>query len=297
MGLGLLLFLVTMGAAPFVADFYQHDPRVASTLRICALNFLLLPLTTVSLALLRRALEFKRLRDVMISAAVTGAVVSIGLALLGGGSLAAGGLGVVGGTAVVAAAGAALGSALGANITNAYISEDDSFRIEKFRGGTGIPVIVARGFMTEEDPNWRYAIQMIERRYPDSPIHRLHWGSKELKTLGAFALKNAGKKEAVGFIGRAAARATRQGAKLIVNEKGIWANGNYTTTVLVVNTTYASKYPTALRGLLRGVQGTTAADSWLRGVQDAADAAQGSGGGFGSESVGKRGFGFSSGQD
>jgi NitT/TauT family transport system substrate-binding protein len=43
-----------------------------------------------------------------------------------------------------------------------------------------------------------------------------------------------------------------QGAKLIVNEKGIWANGNYTTTVLVVNTTYASKYPTALRGLLRG---------------------------------------------
>lgn len=85
MGLGLLLFLVTMGAAPFVADFYQHDPRVASTLRICALNFLLLPLTTVSLALLRRALEFKRLLYVMISAAVTGAVVSIGLALLGAG--------------------------------------------------------------------------------------------------------------------------------------------------------------------------------------------------------------------
>lgn len=146
----------------------------------------------------------------------TGAAASTyGLALLGGGSLAAGGLGMVGGTAVVAAAGAALGGALGVNVTNAYIGEDDSFRIEKFRSGTGTPVIVARGFMTDDDPNWRHAIQMVERRYPDSPIYRLHWGSKELKTLGAFALKNVGIKETVGFVGRAAARATRQGAKLI----------------------------------------------------------------------------------
>ena len=43
-----------------------------------------------------------------------------------------------------------------------------------------------------------------------------------------------------------------QGARLVVNEKGIWANGNYTTTVLVVNTAYAEKNPAALRGLLRG---------------------------------------------
>ena len=85
MGLGALLFLITVGASPFVADFYQHDARVGSTLRICALNFLLLPLTTVALALLRRALQFKRLLYVMISAALTGAAVSIGLALLGAG--------------------------------------------------------------------------------------------------------------------------------------------------------------------------------------------------------------------
>jgi len=164
------------------------------------------------------------------------AATTYGLALLGGGSLAAGGLGMVGGTAVVAAAGAALGSALGVNITNAYISEDDSFRIEKFRGGTGTPVIVARGFMTEEDPNWRHAIQMIERRYPDSPIYRLHWGSKELKTLGAFVLKNAGKKEAVGIAGRAAARATRQGAKLI----------GAVTPVLIVHDLAKNPWHTAL---------------------------------------------------
>ena len=145
----------------------------------------------------------------------TGAAASTyGLALLGGGALSAGGLGIVGGTAVVAAAGAALGSALGVNITRAYISEDKSFRIEKFRGGSGTPVIVARGFMTDDDPNWRSAIQMIERRYPDSPIYRLHWGSEELASLAAFAINNVGKNQAVGLLGNFAARATRYGTKL-----------------------------------------------------------------------------------
>lgn len=43
-----------------------------------------------------------------------------------------------------------------------------------------------------------------------------------------------------------------QGARLIVNEKGIWEDGNYTTTVLVVNTRYAAQNPEALRALLRG---------------------------------------------
>lgn len=43
-----------------------------------------------------------------------------------------------------------------------------------------------------------------------------------------------------------------QGAKLIVNEKGIWAGGNYTTTVLVVNTRFAQQNPGAVKALLRG---------------------------------------------
>ncbi len=146
----------------------------------------------------------------------TGAAASTyGLAFLGGGAVSAGGLGMVGGTAVIAAAGAALGSALGINVTKAYVSEDKSFRIESFRSGSGTPVIVARGFMTESDPNWRWAIQMIERRYPDSPIYRLHWGSKELKNLGSFAFSSVGKRQAVSLAGRAAARATRQGAKIL----------------------------------------------------------------------------------
>ncbi|MDG3012629.1 DUF726 domain-containing protein [Rhodococcus sp. D2-41] len=141
------------------------------------------------------------------------AATSYGLALLDGGSIAAGGLGMVGGTYVVVAGGAALGGALGASITNAYVSEDKSFAIEKFRDGPGIPVIVARGFTTENDPYWSSAMQMVERRYPDSPIYRLHWGSKELKKLGAFALKEMGARGGMHVVVDAAAQAGKIAAK------------------------------------------------------------------------------------
>lgn len=43
-----------------------------------------------------------------------------------------------------------------------------------------------------------------------------------------------------------------QGAKLIANEKAIWAGGNYTTTVLTVNTKYAAANPETVKGLLKG---------------------------------------------
>ncbi|RJF68990.1 ABC transporter substrate-binding protein [Deinococcus cavernae] len=43
-----------------------------------------------------------------------------------------------------------------------------------------------------------------------------------------------------------------QGAKLIANEKAIWEGGNYTTTVLVVNTKFAAQNPDAVKALLRG---------------------------------------------
>ncbi|MGP3707157.1 DUF726 domain-containing protein [Gordonia paraffinivorans] len=141
------------------------------------------------------------------------AAASYGLALLGGGAVAAGGFGMVGGTYVVAALGAALGTALGASVTNAYLSEDKSFKIEKFSDGDGIPVIVARGFMTEKNPNWGPAIKVIQDRYPDSPIFLLRWGSKELSALRAMVLRNVGARQLVeGAVG-AAAKASRVAAK------------------------------------------------------------------------------------
>ena len=43
-----------------------------------------------------------------------------------------------------------------------------------------------------------------------------------------------------------------QGAKLIANEKAIWEGGNYTSTVLVINTKFADQNPEAVKALLRG---------------------------------------------
>ncbi|TWH17762.1 uncharacterized protein DUF726 [Rhodococcus rhodochrous J45] len=143
----------------------------------------------------------------------SGAVAAnVGLAFLGGGAVAAGGLGIAGGTYVVAAVGAALGGALGASVTNAYVNEDKSFEIEKFREGVGIPVIVTRGFLNESSSDWRAAIAFVERRYPDAPIYKLHWGSKELAALGVPAARGAGARYAMGAAARVAARAGKAAA-------------------------------------------------------------------------------------
>ena len=108
------------------------------------------------------------------------AAVNHGLAILGFGTLAAGGLGMAGGTMVVSAVGAALGGGLGASITNSYVQSDKSFKIERVKDGTGVAVIIARGFTTEKNIDWWQAVDFVERTYPDSPIYLLHWGSKEL---------------------------------------------------------------------------------------------------------------------
>jgi len=80
--LGGALFVAALLAAPAVAAFYA-EPRMELTLRISALNFLLLPFSTISMALMRRAMLFKRLVYVGLSSALVGDSVSVGLALAG----------------------------------------------------------------------------------------------------------------------------------------------------------------------------------------------------------------------
>ncbi len=110
------------------------------------------------------------------------AAVNHGLALLGGGSLAAGGFGMTGGTVVVAAGGAGLGSALGASVATAYVGTDKSFGFEKIAEGTGPTVIFANGFLSEGETGWGNWERMVRERYPDASFYRLKWGAKELKT-------------------------------------------------------------------------------------------------------------------
>jgi hypothetical protein len=113
------------------------------------------------------------------------AATSHGLALLGGGAVAAGGLGMAGGTAVVTALGAGLGGVLGGVTTSAYVSSDRSFGIVKLREGVGTPVILANGFLTQTTDGWGGWRKLVDERFPDSPIYRVHWGSKELRAIGA----------------------------------------------------------------------------------------------------------------
>lgn len=119
------------------------------------------------------------------------AATSHGLAMLGGGALAAGGLGMAGGVMVVTAAGTGLGGALGLSVVNAYTSQDKSFTIRKLRDGSGSPVLLASGFLTENDDGWGKWRKIIDQRYPDAPVYRVHWGAKDLAKVGIF-VANAG---------------------------------------------------------------------------------------------------------
>lgn len=141
------------------------------------------------------------------------AATSYGLALLGGGSLAAGGFGMAGGTIVVAAVGGALGSSMGASVMNAYVREDDSFHIELLQGGRGTPVVVCNGFLRENGKGWGEWSDIVSKRYPDSPVYRVHWGAKELRSLGTLASFSAIKSAGASQIQTAATAATKAGAK------------------------------------------------------------------------------------
>lgn len=120
------------------------------------------------------------------------AATNAGLAALGFGSLASGGLGMAGGSMVVAAAGGLLGSAFGVQTLNAYLGEDKSFDIRRVREGTGTPVLIARGFTTEKNLDWSKEVKAVEVAYPNSPVYLIEWGSKERRELVAFLYPGVG---------------------------------------------------------------------------------------------------------
>lgn len=141
------------------------------------------------------------------------AATSHGLAWLGGGSLAAGGLGMAGGSAVVTALGGGLGSALGATVASEYVKADSSFRIERLKEGTDTPVIFATGFLTEGSNGWGGWEKLIVDRYPDSPVYRVHWGARELRALAALGGEGVGLQAGRMAVMRLAARASKAAVK------------------------------------------------------------------------------------
>lgn len=82
--LGGALFLIIFLAAPLAGQFYGEASMVA-TVRIVAVNFLLMPFCTISLSLLRRDMQFQRLLYVTVFAATVGLFVTLSLAYAGWG--------------------------------------------------------------------------------------------------------------------------------------------------------------------------------------------------------------------
>lgn len=82
LAIGISLFSVVYLTAPWLAAFYE-EPRLLETIHISAINFLVLPFCTISVALLRRNMAFKRLAAVNVIAAFTGFVVGTTLAYHG----------------------------------------------------------------------------------------------------------------------------------------------------------------------------------------------------------------------
>lgn len=79
--IGVSLFVIVYLAAPLAGNFYSND-RMVQTMRLSALNFLVLPFCAISLALLRRDMVFNQLIIVNLIAACVGSVTTVGLAYL-----------------------------------------------------------------------------------------------------------------------------------------------------------------------------------------------------------------------
>lgn len=80
--IGLFLFLLLYACAPLAGRFYD-EARLVETMRLSALNFLVLPFCSISISLLRRDMAFKRLAVVNIVATVVGFAVGATLAAMG----------------------------------------------------------------------------------------------------------------------------------------------------------------------------------------------------------------------
>lgn len=76
-----LALIILVSAAP-AARFY-HDPRLFDVLAVLAVNFLLLPFGSVTMAYMSRELRFRQTSIVHLCASVVSVAVSVGLALAG----------------------------------------------------------------------------------------------------------------------------------------------------------------------------------------------------------------------
>lgn len=59
------------------------------------------------------------------------------------------------------------------------LSRDPFFRIKLIQPGPSIPVIISKGFLSEESQGWGNFDRMVNERYPDSLVFRVFWTAKK----------------------------------------------------------------------------------------------------------------------
>ena len=194
-----------------VEEWLEFESRNANRITKVAGGTIAAAAVVAPMAFLAAPVVGAALGSSFVGGGLTGAAAtSHGLAMLGGGAVASGGLGMAGGTMVVTATGTALGGILGAGTAAAYVGSDPSFRIELLRDGVGAPVLLASGFLTAKDNGWGPWQPMIDARFPDAPVYRVHWGAKELKDIAAL-LAASSAKAAVRIVLTQLAEARQQG--------------------------------------------------------------------------------------
>lgn len=77
--LGLIMFAIMQLGAPLAGTFYAEE-KLVNVIRIISINFLLLPLCSISISLLRREMKFSEMMIVNIIAALCGTCVTLLLA-------------------------------------------------------------------------------------------------------------------------------------------------------------------------------------------------------------------------
>jgi hypothetical protein len=142
-----------------------------------------------------------------------------GLALLGFGSIAAGGLGMAGGMTVVTAAGMALGGSLGAYIGNSYMGDIYNFDVKKIKSGKEPAVITINGFLSEKDlkneKGYQDWDQATNTHFPDNERYHVYWEAKKLSDLGSLVLRSGTSAGLSVMITKAATHAAKQVSKKI----------------------------------------------------------------------------------
>ncbi len=77
-----LIFIILVGAAPLIADFYG-EPRVVPVVRVLSLQFVISAFLVIPNAMLQREMEFRKRSLIDFSSALIGGITTLGLALSG----------------------------------------------------------------------------------------------------------------------------------------------------------------------------------------------------------------------